>query len=150
MQRGWSELLQQGIGFGHLVPTRLLKSRRQAVFGCDGCLGVKAREALASCRLREPFDPRQNVEDLLNGREPGGVLLLAESIEWQRPFLEAGSRACKPFAYVGFVHEQPMRDLVHVETAERLERQHSLRFNGQVLIAAHEQHSQQVILDLRF
>jgi hypothetical protein len=43
-----------------------------------------------------------------------------------------------------------MRDLAHVETAERLERQNSLRFNRQVFIAAHEQHSQQVILDLRF
>src|SRR5882757_8357010 len=57
--------------------------------------------------------------------------------------MAAGST--EAFVYVRFAGKQPQRNLPDIEAAEGLQSEHQLRFHGARLVAADEQHPQQIV-----
>jgi len=108
-------------------------------------------ELLAEGRLRARGKVslrEQQVRHRLNSWQPRGELLRRQPIELDRPGSQLTTRSLETLVDIVLCREQTLRDLSHTETAEHLQGEHDLRFNGQGLVAANEEHAQQVVLDL--
>src|SRR5436190_22681971 len=98
------------------------------------------------CARRKVALGEQEVQDAVDRREPRGPLTGRQLPDSKGQLAQSDARASEPLIDVGFAREQPQRDLPNVETAQGLQRQHELRFDGDGLVAADEQHLQQAVL----
>lgn len=91
----------------------------------------------------------QKVEDLVHGREPRAVLLAGQIRGAGRMFPQMAARSTKALVDIGFGGKQLKRDFPNAEPAEAFQGEHELRFDGDHLVAADEEHPQQVVPQLR-
>src|SRR5262245_29216114 len=82
----------------------------------------------------------QQIEDRLHGGQPRRELLRREIVGIERKVPEPSPGATESFVYVRLGDEEARRDLANVETAQRLQRDHELRLDGDRVVAADEQH----------
>ena len=75
-------------------------------------------------------------------------LLTRELHGQQRRFSEPSTRTGEPLVDVGFRQEEPLGDLTDVEPAQGLEREDELGFDGDRVVAAHEEHPEEIVTDV--
>jgi hypothetical protein len=79
----------------------------------------------------------------VHGRQSRGALLSAWLSNARRELAQSIAGSSETLVDIRFAGEQPMRDLADAETTEGLQRQHQLRFLGDRVVAANEEHPQQ-------
>ena len=121
----------------------LRQQRRQpdglvAQLAADRLLGVRGEVALVE----------EQVEHRVHAGQPGPQRLERRRLEVGRRLAQPVARARQPLVHVRFGGEQPQRDLRGAEAAQRLQRQHQPGFPRNGVVAADEEHPQQVVPDL--
>src|SRR5258708_1771363 len=100
------------------------------------------------CVGREVALCEYKVENPMDGRQSGGILLASKLLGAKRKFPQTAAGSTEAFVDVGFAGKQSQRNFPNTEAAEGLESEHQLGFHGYRLVTADKQHPQKIVPDL--